>query len=436
MKSDLLLCSVILVLLSLSLSFKCHTASAAPSNNSRIRLSGPPQAAVDEAIKSPLTRHNRNIKGGAHTNMGHAGEAPVILAAAALAGNTAADARLLEQMRYTLIGGHDITANGGYPAQHDRHITAMYTVAKLTPRIWDQLTDAERHSIDLLMQAAFVSCAFTTADNNPFVLAKTQQYALDGDSNLNRDWNPNFREGMVGGLLVGVVYFGGPEQAHAVLDSYNHALFVGEVAKAGLSNIHETFTWKSNHPDSGAPTGEMIEQAIRNFRYKGMALQDYLKIYDYLTTDTYGKTVNCGLRGGQGVPLPDGSRAGMLLAGCDGLPNKGKIGMLKEFDSMDANGPRSSTIYAYDGFRCNLVNHYVLLAGGYWQDNEMTRTCLSLMEVGITDLWYKLDHGYSNYAKGRKQGDLRSTSTNHGFQFTRPLWEQVIQPYHCQPAGS
>jgi hypothetical protein len=333
-------------------------------------------------------------------------------------------------MRYTLVGGNEITANGGYPAQHDRHITAMYTVAKLTPRIWNQLGEEEQRKIDLLMTAALVSCAFTTSDNNPFVLARTQQYALDSDNNLNRDWNPNFREGMVGGLLVGVVYFGGPGKAHAVLDSYDHAKFVDEVAKAGLSNIHETFTWKANHAESNAPTGEMIEKAIRNFRYKEMPLQDYMKIYWYLTMDTYGKTVNCGLKSGEGVALPDGTKAGMLLAGCDQLPNKGKIGMLKEFDSMDANGPRSSTSYSYDGFRCNLVNHYVLLAGGYWQDGALAKECLSRMEVGISDLWFKLDHGYSNYAKGRKQGDLSSKSTRHGVEFTRPLWEQIVRPYH------
>ena len=31
--------------------------------------------------------------------------------------------------------------------------------------------------------------------------------------------------------------------------------------EAGLSNVYETFTWKESHPDSHAPTGEMIERA-------------------------------------------------------------------------------------------------------------------------------------------------------------------------------
>jgi hypothetical protein len=402
---------------------------AAAQHPTAPHLNGPPQEAVDAAIRAPLTRHNRNISGGAHTNMGHRDEAPVILAAAAHAGNLSADDRLLEQMRYTLAGGNDITANGGYPAQHDRYVAVMFAVARLTPRIWDQLTPRERHAADLLMTASFVSNAFTTSDHNPFVLARSQQYALDGDDNLNRDWNPNYREGMVGGALVGVVYFGGPERAQAVLDSYQHATFVAELEKAGLANIHETFTWKATHPESSAPTGEMIERAIRDYRYKGLALGDYLEIYGALTADTYGRAVECGLDDGRGVPLADGSYAGRLLSGCEALPNIGKPGMLKELDSVDAGGPRSSTTYAYSGFSINLVNQYVLMAGGYWRNDPVTREAFALQRVGIPDLWYKIEHGYSNYSKGRAQGEVRGAAGRYGLEFSRPLWEAVVLPY-------
>src|SRR3712207_7277215 len=44
-----------------------------------------------------------------------------------------------------------------------------------------------------------------------------QERALDGDTNLGRDWNPNYREGMVGAMLVGAAYFG-PVQALQILD--------------------------------------------------------------------------------------------------------------------------------------------------------------------------------------------------------------------------
>ena len=85
----------------------------------------------------------------------------------------------------------------------------MFAIAKQTPRIWDQLTTAEKTKVDLVMKAAFIASAFTTADNNPYILAGTQQYTLDADPNLDRNWNPNYREGMLGGVLVGMVYFGG-----------------------------------------------------------------------------------------------------------------------------------------------------------------------------------------------------------------------------------
>ena len=361
--------------------------------------------------------------------MGHVGEAPVILAGAALAGNTSVDRRLLQQMRYTIEGGNEITANGGYPAQHDRHVTAMYTLAKYTPRIWDQLSDEERHKIDLLMEASFVSNAFTTSDHNPYILAGTQQYALDGDDNLNRGWNPNFREGMIGGVLIGVAYFGGPAEAQAVLDDYDHEAFVEAVAEAGLDNIHETFTWKQEHPESGAPTGTMIEEAIQNYRYRDVPLDDYMRIYYLLTSDTYGERVDCGLNDGQGVRVSDGF-AGMLLSGCDELPNKGERGMLKELDSHDAGGPRSSTLYAYDGFRVNLVNQYVLVATGFWRDGTLGDESLALKQVGITDLLYKIEHGYANYAKGRRQGSFKGSGKEEGLALTQPLWEEVLRPYH------
>ena len=394
------------------------------------KLVAPPKEAVDLAINTPLVRHNRTIAGGAHTNMSELGEAPVILALAALSGDTSADAQLFKQMRYTLKGGNDITANGAYPAQHDRDITAMFALVKLSPRIWNQLTAQEQHAIDLLMEAEFVSCAFTTSDNNPFIVAKTQEYAIDSNSNFSRGWNPNFREGMIGGVLIGVAYFGGPEKAEALLDSYNHDAFVAELEKAGLTNSHETFSWKTAHPESNAPTGEVIASTIRNYRYQGLALVDYMKIYEALTANTYSALVEGGINGGKGIEMPDGKVAGKMASGIEQLPNKGKTGMLLEFASKDANGPRSAIYYAYDGFRCNLMNHLVLVATGYWQEGEVAKKSLDLMQTGITDLWFKFDHGYINYSKGHGGDETNLTNAPQGIQFTRPIWEQIIKPYH------
>ena len=71
-----------------------------------------------------------------------------------------------------------------------------------------------------------------------------------------------------------------------------------------------------------------------------------------------------------------------------------------------------------------------LLASGYWRPGPIADESLALMRVGIPDLWYKIEHGYRNYAKGHVQGTLTKDAAEHGYQFTRPLWESVIKPYH------
>ena len=68
------------------------------------------------------------------------------------------------------------------------------------------------------------------------------------------------------------------------------------------------------------------------------------------------------------LPAPSALTEGAKVAHARGdvLPKNEMTGMLKELDSVDAGGPRSSTTYAYSGFRVNVVNQYVLVAGGYW----------------------------------------------------------------------
>ncbi len=395
-------------------------------------LPGPSQTAVDAAIAAPLISYNRSFSGGAHTNGAFFGGASIALAVAAHAGNTSADARLLAQIRHTLTPGKEPTANGGYPAQHERHATGMFVIVKQTPRIWDQLTSAEKARIDLIMKATLVANAFTTSDNNPYVKADSQEYALDGDSNLNRDWNPNYREGMIGGVLTGMAYFG-KDAAKAILADYNHAAFVAELAANNLPNIHETFNWKTANPTSKAPSGSTIESAVDSYKYYGNSLDNYLKIYEALLKDTYGQAVNAGLNNGAGI-----GGAGKIVSGADTLPNKGVIGMLKEFDSSDANGKRSSFIYAFDGYRPHMTNQLSLIVAGYWQPGTSTADlAVTRMNVGNTDLWYKAEKGYIGYAKGKAQAlvDYPSYGGSRGFAYNRSLWDDVLRPFHGLPPG-
>jgi hypothetical protein len=397
--------------------------SAPAAGAGKLKLPAVPQKTVDAAIALPLIKYGRSNKGGAHTNGAWSGGGSIVLGVAAWQGNESADKKLLEHIRYDIKGENSISANGGYPAQHERHFTGACALAKLTPRVWNQLTKEEQGKVDLLMKASLVASAFTTSDAGE---KAGKPVALDGDTNLNRGWNPNFQEGMLGAMIVGTVYIGGGPAAHKVLDTYDHDAFVAQLKAAGLTNTYDTFNWKAAHPDSAAPDGKAIAAAIKDYRYLGHDLSDPMETYYLLTVRTYGAKVNAGLNGGKGK---DGT--GMIASGAEGLPNLGKDGMLLEFDSKDAGGPRSSITYAYDGFRPNLTNHVVVLAGGYWKPGAKADECVARLNVGITDLFYKLEHGYKDYSKGHGSTNVFDIKTpNWNFACPRSLWEDVLKPYH------
>ncbi|MES2661507.1 MAG: lyase [Verrucomicrobiota bacterium] len=399
-----------------------HTASAAVLNS-------PSQDAITRSINIPLIDYGREYNNGAFTYGSWYGGASVVLAVASFSGNTSADARLLQQLRFSSTGGNEICANGGYPAQHELHVTGMFAIAKQTPRIWSQLTTAEKSRIDLIMKASLVSCAFTTSDYNPYISGSASggQRTLDADYNVGRDWNPNYREGMLGSVLVGMVYFGGPAATQAILDGYSHAQFVTQLGDNGLVNARQTFNWKAANSTSTAPTGTQIENAVRYYKVYGYTLATYMSIYNSLANNTYGRIVSSGLNNGAGI-----NGYGRIASGAETLPNPGATGMLTEFNSSDGQGPRSSLEYAYTGYVPHQTHQLALIAGGLWPkgtaaaDNAATR-----IRIGNTDLWYKMQKGYYSYAKGASLGfQSQNSEPLQAFAYLRSLWEDVLLPYH------
>lgn len=407
------------------------TTGTVASDAELARKLAPPAALVAVCNQAPLARYGRHLKGGAHTHGAWNGGWQIPLALAAWAGNEAADEKLLEQTELVLQGGNTVSATGGYSSQHERHVTGMFAILRQSPRFWNgKLADEQRRKIDLLMKATLVASAHTTSDAT---YADGQKpTALDGDSNLNRGWNPNYREGMFGGLLVGTVYFGGVEAATAILDGYDHDAFVAELRQAGLDNTHGTFAWAQANPESGAPTPARIEQAVRGYRFEGQPLMAPFALYRWLTLNTYSRPVGAGLDDGKGI-VAQGVASGCIATGAAGLPNLGQAGMLAEFDSHDAKGRRSSITYAYDGFRPNLAHHVVLLVGGHWPADGSDADVLQRLDVGITDLAYKLRHGYRNYqhAKGSTEVfTLEKKDWDWSFRTSLPLWTDVLWPFH------
>ncbi|MDF3129997.1 hypothetical protein P0Y35_12385 [Kiritimatiellaeota bacterium B1221] len=391
----------------------------------------PSSAVVRTAADAPLLRFNRHLKGGAHTWQSHQSGWQLPLTFAALAGNEDAVNKWMAQLNFSLEPDNCLTTSGGYPAQHELHLVAMYTLAKLDSAFWhEKISPEQQKQIELLMKAAVISSAFTTADAS--YADNTRARAMDGGTNFSRGWNPNFREGMFGMLIAGTVFFGGTDEVNQILNHYDHEAFVKELKDAELMNTHETFTWSETHPESGAPRGETIAANIRNYRYHDKPLMHPMDLYTELTLHTYGAQVNCGLNNGKGI-MYKGIANGIIASGCEGLPNKGADGMLYEFDAKDAGGKRSSITYALSGFKPNLINHTLVVMGGYWQKGPEADELISRMNVGITDLQYKLEKGYYSYSKGKgktKPFTINEPKWTWAFNTLFPWWENQWTTFH------
>ncbi|MEX0886493.1 MAG: hypothetical protein WD009_08655 [Phycisphaeraceae bacterium] len=412
----------LIVILTVSL----MVGSTLAAEDVRPELPAVPQGTLDLALERAQEHvfyytHDRS----AHTTGAHSGGKMFVLALAAWQGQEQADRLLMRQFRRVLEGDRSLVAAGGYGSQHERLFTGSAVLIRDTPRLWSQLSEEDRHRVDMLMRAAMIASAYTTSDAGN---ASAQNSDLMGGQNLARGWNPNFREGMIGMMIVGTIWLEGDENAYAFLNDYDHDAFTQQLRDAGLDNTARTFAYAAENPDSDAPTGEQIERAVRDYTIHGTRLDELMRIYHQLTTHTYGGTVFAGLNDGQGR---DG--AGRIASGADELPNVGRRGMLHEFDAVDGSGPRSSITYAYTGFRPNLINHIVMIVGGAWEEGAMADECLALLRVGAADLFYKLDHGYISYANGRARGETDINHEGWDFRLTRALWEEVVEPWHAAP---
>ena len=403
--------------------FLATSASAEP-----LKMPAVPAETLDHAASlGTWIRFGPTLTGGGHNyGGGIIGLLPVQSLASYL-GNPKHDGDYLALIRILLAGGNCISANGGYPAQIEHIFLVSLVVARETPTIWNQFTPAEREKIDLLFKAHLVGCAFTTSDKSIAAYpANTGPPSLDGSANQHRDWNPNFREGMIGGLILGACWLG-PQQAQAFLDGYDHTAFTQLLSNAGLNNTRDIFRWKIDHPADAAPTAQQVTDNVRGFRFYGKDLAKPMDLYIYLVENTYGATVNAGFNNGAGI-----NGGGKIVQNAHLLPNLGKKGMLLEFDSTDGGGRRSSAGYAYDGFRPNLAKQIALLVTGHFDFNHPKwKDALELIKIGNEDLFFKLENGYINYSIGQVRDTVSFTTPASDKACMRDIWNKVILPYHA-----
>ena len=355
----------------------------------------PSASSISFAKSAPLIWFDPNLSGGAHTWIFNGAE--VVKALTAYCGDFRLNTDLLVQIRNVLTPSKDPTATGGYQDQKQLGVAFMFLIARRTPAIWNQLSEVERALIDLTMEAFMYSSTFTTKDEVAASLG------MNGDTNLNRDWNPNHQNGMVGMIIVTALYWGF-DQFESKLATYDDTAFLGNLRASNLKNLLSTYT------NPARPKATTIQAGLRRmvkgevYRFHGITERNLLGLFNYIASRTFSAKISCGLNGGSGI---DGY--GRIAKNCDLLPNVGRKGMILEFDGWDAGGKRSSSSYSWDSwYPLNYVRAALQIEG--WLTPSTLRRSVTLVatmdryRIGSNDLLFKLSPekggGYKDYENG------------------------------------
>lgn len=373
----------------------------------------------------PLVHTLRPESGGGTTsNLARQRIAPTLLALAARAGDATARERALAHVVSTTTPGQEPSGAGGLTAQDEMAAYALLALARQTPSLWSALDATTRARADLVMTAALVGGAFTTSDANPYLVGGLPERTVEGNTNVGRDWNPNYREGMFGAVLAGRAYFG-EGRARQLLRDFDLDAFLASAEAGGLTNLTTIWGTSLTDPDAGAPTGDQIAAAVDDWTAYGDGVDDPMGILETLAVDTFAATVGCGLNDGAGVVDETGTTGGMLLTGCAELPHRGEPGMIREFDTTDADGPRSSAFYAFSTQQGTVLNQVLARATGVWEPGRQADRVRSLSEIGVADFFYKIDHGYANYSLGRTRGVMSPETEGYFWPLHYSAWYDV-----------
>ena len=373
----------------LSLSF---TPISKPSN----ALFCPNEKSTSFAKTAPSIWFDPRLSGGAHTWIFNGAE--VVKALSAYCGQTRLNSELLIQIRDLLDPVKMPTATGGYQDQKQLGAALLFLLAKRTPIIWNRLSQREQTLINLIMEAFLYSSTFTTKDQIAGSLG------MNGDTNLNRDWNPNYQDGMVGMVIVTALYWGFAE-FETKLAAYDDTAFVAKLRVDKMNNLLATYT------NPRRPSGAFVQAGLRKivngeiYRFHGISERDLIGLFSYIATRSFSATISCGLNKGAGI---DGY--GRIARSCNLLPNIGQKGMMLEFDSWDAEGKRSSADYSWGAWyvlnysRAALQIEGWLTAAALQQSATLAET-MDRYRLGSIDLLFKIlpykGGGYFDYDHGK-----------------------------------
>ena len=326
--------------------------------------------------------------------------------------------QFLTQLRYVIGAGHEPNAGGGLNGWTHCAVAQAFLLVKKTPEVWGKLSEDEKNRMDWIMKAMAVTGHLGFDDANDY---KT---SLHCDDNFNKKWNPNHRLYLFV-VLSAAAYFG-PEELNAIYTSFNYDEYMKKFNEYGFTNIKATWScydWKNIFEKGGkyispkTKTEMGTGTGVRHpFVYENIPLVNIAEIYAAGAEYNYSEKVFDGIKG-KSWTLNNGKS-----------PFLGQMGMMKEFNSNDAAGKRSSLGYCEQNFCSYTVMLLTLKVLGYWTDSERCRKMEKLMYVGNEDFLYKTKMGFHSFSKGKGEDTPKFETVKWlAYPIVLELWNNYLK---------
>ena len=333
-------------------------------------------------------------------------------------GRLVADA-LLGQIRNVIAPGHEPNAGCGLNGWTHSAIAQAFLLVKKTPEVWGQLTDEEKGRMDWIMRAMAVAGHWGYDDGNDF------RTSLHCDDNSYKGWNPNHRLYLF--VVISAAEYFGPKELNEIYTSFDYDEYMKKFDEYGFTNIKAVWScydWETIFEKGGTYISPKTKKemgkgtGVRHpFTYQKIPLADVADIYAAAAEYNYSDKVTNGIEGKSWI-LNNGSS-----------PVLGQMGMMREFNSKDAEGVRSSTGYCEEDFCSYTAMFMTLKVLGLWPANsERSREVEKRIYVGNEDFLYKNATGFHSYQHGKGEDSAKAETVKWlAYPFIREIWDGYLK---------
>ena len=154
------------------------------------------------------------------------------------------------------------------------------------------------------------------------------------------------------------------------------------------------------------------------FTYQQFPLENLVEIFALAQENNYSDIVTNGVEGKSWI-LNNGSS-----------PFLGQSGMMREFNSKDASGIRSSLIYCEENFSPYTIMYVTLnVLGLLPKDSPRIQEIGKKIYVGNEDFLYKKETGFRSFHHGKGVDSVKGESKAWlPFPISNEIWNKYLKP--------